>query len=1611
MSNPTTINPPAQAGSTSSAPHVQAEPRLTVTLEWLRAEWGAQGDSSRTARLLAHIGELEERSGEAAAAARDFLEAYDADPTFREPIESLLRVLQRRPTLKSQPRIFDTLVESAASPQERVRALVLRATQRADVDGDWGAAQADLLEAVAVEGAPAADRAHAWLLLEIAAGITGDASVRQRALSERAEFAADPTWRALLLIDRARIAATAGELESCVTLLEQARAGESQASWAVSTVLEAVVREYPSVIGTGEARTRAERHAGSLDSVATLIQTAILDGTRGDLLGVPAWVRQPDRAVEGWLRAAEGWRRLGQADQAGAALNRALSLLDRMDGLDRRLAEALVSRTWIRIAEQTGDTALAAHLAQGRLAANPDGPAAAALALRIAEHEASQGNAAAALEALNKAVTSDPGCLPAWALKLDLLADGGDAGGFAAELEAFAEHLSTDEARSRSFLLAAYTWATRARDVTAAKAALTQAAIFGAAPETTGRLARVLASLQPDWAWYEEATRRLIASRAGDGLWLGVELVRLRDARGDADGAARALRDVRESPGGGWFARVIEAFSQAPQSERTRGPANESRWRAAVEELAADEPEPGWASALRAIAALRAHKGHDLEAARQWLRQLTEGDPDDVSMAAYLADLDRAAGDPQAAARIASATAQATSDTELAAALHLEAALMTWRSGQQQAAVEEMRAAVSLAPQAGGALLRWALWGVDAPSARTQALSESDGHHDEAAPLALEQFAADMAGGDPEAATAALDRVERSANETLQLAASLARLTYPARRVPSPALWQAIDRVAKLGRRAALLAAGERVRVARESGDAEAMVGTAREWLEAGAGLPGALEWLAAAMALGDAREETDARLAIAGLLPPSAREALVASAALLQTRIDVDRPAPLLEGSSPAARLANLELAPPGCDPRRRAAALEELGRALGDDARTDALGLAGWAHFAAQRFDQARSAFEAVVLSRPGDLAAWEGLRSCGENSGDGTLRARAAAELGARCKDDARGAAFWEEAALTWLELDDASNGEQALQASFARDASRAVAFDKLFRRLRDRKDSTALLTVIARRLEVTSDAAEIQRLYWEQARALREIGDPEAALKALEHVTMLEPDHVGALALLGEINIRRGHFEAAATALAHLAMLDNAPPKSRVTAGVAAVDIYENKLNLFDKSLDVLTSLHLAKISTLPVRERLARAAARTGAWRDATAILQELMTERPTTAGRAEAARLAMAIHRDRLGNAQGGADAVVRLLEENPTDPEGLLTLRQTNHPFAVRLRLLESAREMLVGALQRRANDATSVRLLASVAADLSDEGLQHAALSVLSAIGASDAQAEQTLAQLAAKKRRTPQVTLSDDLLLALLAPGDEAPLADFFALLGPTLAEALGPTLQACGVGRRDRVDPRSGLSLRIEIASWAGAFGIGEFELYIGGTDPLGIQGVGGEIPSLVVGPGLKAPLAPLTRARVARELLGLVRGTTITRSRDEVTLAAIVAAGCRLADVALEHPPYPMLAEMERHIGKALGRRTRKALPEVCSAIAARSPDVLKWSKRAIASLDRAAVVASGDPGVVLSEVLSVPIDRVSGAVVGNKRADELLAFVLSPGYLAVRAALGLEGGA
>ena len=1597
---------------------VDAIEAIAAAVARLRTEVAATTDKNRKSRLLNEAGEIQERAGDEPGGARDYLAAYNADTSFREPLEGLVRLLERRRSLANLGKLVEALVAAASTPEERARAYTQRAIFFEDVQKDLEGARGAAREATE-SGAVPADLGAAWLALELTSAKLEDDVQREEALAGRAQLTVDPTWKGLLLIDAAELSAEAGDVERALEILAKVRGEEGgAAAWRAALAVERIARAEPGLPGSDDARARSKALADALELRADMTTEAMKDGARGDAMGVPRSARRIDRVADLLLRASDA-RRLGsELGRAAQVLDRCLELLTESapqseeeptaTGANKETVatiERLVLTVRIRLAEIAGNTELASELATRRMIGETDGAVAASLAMRTAEHAASEGDVPRALEALTKATDRDPLCAPARALKIDILEGGTDTARFATELEELSHHCTTGPAQGRALVLAAYVWAIRANDAQKARAALTKAQATGLSKETVARLGRTLASVRADDEWYEEATRLLVECGDKDAIasdlpLLWIELARLRLAQGDEAGAAKATAALRDLPQGAWLGRVLDGLA-SPDLDPARA-------RTALEELLGEVDDPGLKRSLALVCALRAHAAGDTKATIAHLEKLAEEDASDPLVAAYLGDLFRLANDRAGAARVAQAAAEAAlDDPERAAARHLEAGFDRWKLDDRKGALASFEAAGAFAENAAKPVLAWSARGleVDSITGRRHAI-ELAGND---ASVSLERFALEAVMGDPDEAGMALTAVDIASAPHLRLAGALARLVWPKASEDPEALTAALETLADTGTDGKRAAAAERLRIARDESDLAVSI-AAKAWLDAGGGTAAAIEWLAGTMASGDAMVEVKARRAIAELLGDEQRESMHAGATLLEQLLAPDEPHALVAGSSHAARLANLELAPPGCDPRRRASALSELDGALGEEAENDALALAAWSALAAGDGELARDVFRTVTATHPNDLHAWEGLRSAAELLGDHEGYAVACEQLGARCTNAQRGAAFWEQAALAWLRLGSAfdSRAESALDASFARDATRPVAFDKLFRRVRDRKDNDKLLAIVGRRLEFINDAAEIAKMYWEMARAFREKGDPDAALEALEHVTMFDEDHVGALALTGEIFIRRGMFSEAAEKLARLARVEAAPPKNRVTAGVAAVDLYENKLNRHDAALEVLLHLHKSRLTTLPVRERLARAAARTGSWTEATRILEELMQERPEREGRAEAARLAMAIHRDRLLAPSAAVPAATKLLEEFPTDGEALDLVVALDPQVPQRRPMLERGRDSLLMALHETPQNLDAQRRLARIAHALGDPVLEQAALSCALALGGPDGSSEQMLALISSKKPRSPQVALSEPMLRQALAPGDDGPLADLFAALGPTLAEALGPTRDTLGVTRKDKVDPKAGLALRTEVAQWAGAFGVTSFDLYVGGKDPGGVHAIAGDTPAIVVGSGVNAPLAPATRGRLARELLGMMRGTTVTRWRDDATIAAIAIAACNIVKVRVDAPPLASQAEVERHINKAIGRKTKALIEPLCRAFAASGQDTRQWAARARASQGRVAVLASGDVSVVLADVFGEAGPQLGALARDDLRAHELLRFVLSRPYFELRRALGLE---
>jgi tetratricopeptide (TPR) repeat protein len=639
------------------------------------------------------------------------------------------------------------------------------------------------------------------------------------------------------------------------------------------------------------------------------------------------------------------------------------------------------------------------------------------------------------------------------------------------------------------------------------------------------------------------------------------------------------------------------------------------------------------------------------------------------------------------------------------------------------------------------------------------------------------------------------------------------------------------------------------------------------------------------------------------------------------------------------------------------------------------------------------------------PDDAAGHEGLLAAAQSGEDPGLLAVATAALGQASRDPKHAARLFEEAAdIFSSRLDDPARARAALERAVELDITRRSSFTRLFDLARDAADPTQVLSLIERRLAATDDREELATLHWERARAARKLGQTDVALAALDGLINVTPDHSGALALYGEIYITQQRYAEAADKLAQLAARDDVPREERLTSGLAAVDLYDNQLGSTKRALSVLLTLHRAGLSTLPVRERLARAAAKSEAWDEAVVVLEQLMFERSTLEERAEAARLALAIHRDRRHEARSAGHAAEVLLGALPGDAEALdLALSGALEPVLAR-KLLVDGKSALARALGGSPLDLDALRRLSRIADRLGDLELRQISVGALVALGQGQSSSRAELAALDQRIHTTPPVAIPDDTFAELGHPEDAGAMPALLGRVAAHLGDALGPTPSTFKVTKRDRISASAGMPVRSEIAAWVGAFGLGEFELYLSAMSTERIAMLATTPLFVVMGTGVNAPLGALQRQELVRALYAARRGLLVLTQLDEADAAALIVALCKLGGVTLETPRYARQDDFGRQLARGLPRKVQKALPPLALAVREEGRDVAAWVRAALYSLDRAAALAVGDVSVIHADVGSILSDAPPRP---SERTVELLRFVLSPTFEAVRRRLGI----
>lgn len=1551
---------------------------LEADLVWLRDELSGAKSPEQRASILYQTGLLEHLAGRDSAAVRQLLASVNTVANFKEPLERLIVLIERHRSFKNLPTLLEHLCRTAEGDEEVARAQLAQAWCTLLHGHDAAGALPQVEAALAV----ASVEPVACFTLELIARRLGDEASLRRALTAQLQSASEPTWSALIALELADGHISSGDHDRASELLLRAAERPTPVGF------EALERRYE----LGRLARRVDWMIESLDARATRVMRALEDPAGESSVRVPIGSRNLATALDALLTQAELER---EADRGAAAL----ATLERAAGLEPD--HPLVLRALIDQASRTGNHELVAASLEAELRFEPTAAEATSLWVELAETRAAQGLHQSALGALRQALALDPTCWLARARELELLRATADAAGSAAALAHIAENLPEGAARGRYWLLAADALARHAQQPSAARDALERAAESGVPSAVVGRLERSLAHALKDRAWYDAATLRLLAGDVDDMERVGLELESWRHASlaGDGPTARAGLARLERGVSGRRVARLAGAYAPADVADAR---ANELA-SLALAQLAELEPTTVRAAALGWALALRANAQGDRGAAIDALTRVHGSDPRHAAVAgtlsAWLHDVA-----PLRAAGVLRATAAALEDTGFASSLRIEAGLACWWAGEREAAHRDFDAA-------------------ERPSKSTRARALSAWARRASAGFDSEQ----VASADPqERLLGALERATRHApglrelgelntalrvagddgcDDGLLLGARLSILTL-SRALNARVDSSELDRAASTNADASRLVDG--FRYLEQIGQAEpaprVLEESARRWSDAGGGLVAALEWLAASARSGQRRAECAARVRVSELLSGDAAEHVRAGAALA-AHLSQAEAAPYLEGRSAELVLTNLETSPPGCDPARRARALDGLDGLLGAEAEPIAGLLRGYNQLATGDAGAAIGSFRRYTDGFPDDPSGWEGLLSAARRGDDPALLAEAAARLGSTCRDPAYAARLFEEAAVIFFDrLGDEVAGQAALARAVQLDASRSSSFTRLFASLRETASAAELLALIERRMPFVSDTGERVMLSWERARARRRLEDTSGALEALAVVAEHDPDHIGALILSSEIFITTQRYGEAVERLSRLAACESAPREQRLVSGLMAVDLCDDHLGDAPRALGLLARLERAGLATVAVRERWARAAARSGAWGEAAGLFERLMVERATPAERAEAARLALTIRRDELNDPAAAGPAAQALLDIVPGDAEALDLALSGQLPSDLARELLASGRNALVQATSLAPTDVEGLQRLARIAERLDDIRLRQATVGALVALGHAEDASRAELVSLERRISTVPPAAVSKDVLAELADPDDRGPVPDLLALVAPYLAEAFGPPRHAFALSRRERISARSGEPLRDEIAAWVKAFGLSDFDLYhspvpserlvVLGTDPL----------TVIAGASVVAPLGPFQRLALARALYASRRGLSPLLQLEEPDVLALIGALCSVAGVELSRPVAARQRDFERQLMAALPRKTRKRLHERARPVRDAQASLDQWVRAASASLDRVAAVAVGDASVILADAPGAEL----ASPAHTERARRLLGFMLSPGFEQLRQRFGVS---
>lgn len=1565
-------------------------------------------DKARTALYQHEIGELtESRAGDEGTAVKAYAKALSSDATLKPNLWAIRRVFERRALWPNLQKLLDAEIRFAKTPEEKAELLVEKGQLLEEQLNDPAGALDCYNKAVETSAAAL----PAWMALEKIYARERDLGGLARVYRGQADATGEPARKVALLIDLAR-------------LQESVDGGSPERAREILREALAVGADAPRVLDELERLAEAAGKADEL--LAVLDERAARLTARAAELPIAERLGENDRLVALRRRQAALAREAGDGERAWGYLQAALTAAP---------GEPLVVRELAELAAELGRWDELADLLAARVESAPP-PRKVALRLERAEALRRAGKAAEADAVEAEVARDEPGHLGLMVARERAALAARDWEKLAALYSAEAELANSDGTplgkpdpawAATAWVQAAAAFEHLGRDAEVGKAlgdALALVPHFAPAVDALERhLTR--AGKQAELAALYEA--ELAADpppppprfeRLLDGL------AAAREAIDDFAGAAQATRRLVEL-------RPDDVRLRVRLYELDRAAQKLPEAAADLGELAALLPEERKVEALLERADLLEHKINDADGAAAAYREVLALKPGDPRAANAFEKLSRRRAresgpheqpSPQAWDDLAAALrreAQASlSDERVAHALLKLGEIHERERGRFDDAAQAYRDLLDRAPGNAAALrgLERAARGLGDEARRAEALEQEIESLVEAArgpalvelgelyedTLAQPDRADDVygrawtAGGGAHAALGRLRTAVR-AREPVALADALAEL-------------DALVGGNGAGPSARSVLGDERAALALQAGDADAAEARTREALalDEAAKLPSLRKTRLAALG-GDAAALGDALEAVAHkTADPALQAALLRRAGLLAlssgsraTRMEEAahrrlRQAMALTPSDPATLVtlcavvtdpdalgARAKLAEPGAQLEwlvEHAESLEAVGR-LGE---------------------AAQAAARALELDG-NHLPALELTRRLARAGGDDRAYAAASARLAGVVLESERAASIYREAGETFERVGLRREAAAAWRAVLDRTPLDGAAFNRAHELLRalhaEEKAPGPLVELYTHRLEHVRDADGRIRLLLDRAQLFADEGDRDGAERDLRAVVAIDPDQPDALRRLAELLGASPAGREEAIAL-YVRYLEGEDDRALRRAALLALAELEEQTGVIDGAVARLEEAIKLAPSPAEARgehEKLAALLIRQRQWQRAVEALRRQAELAPDAPSRAAVEIRISTIYREGFSDPRAAVEALLRALKSDPLCMEALARLMPLHDAGHVLTLELEEKLERAIDAARKHAAAApTSPEPYQALVRLWGWRGDEDARLVA--------AQAEALVAGHAAPARDNaiePTKELAPQSWDRLLPEAARSVALETWRAAGEAVTALYGPTLESLGVGKRERVNAK-GVPLgwipvdkvaRSLLGSHAG------YEIY---ASPKPDVCAASDL-ALVVGTAFADKLSPATRFRVARRI-ALMRdrlGPLETIDDDEV---AIFFAAC--AKVA-ELPRPPVLAalheakveERSRALGKAIGRKDRKALQAIGARLATLPPPG-EWRRAMLEGAARAALVVGGDLPAALGELSLTPRDR---------QAQALVAFAISEEFRLLRRELGLKG--